>query len=316
MGVIGDWLKKQAAVISFALANVEKNAIGQKGNELENNINQEQRNTQGTLADSLVNGVITADVENLRWRMYKILEAAQAYKTNVTFENGKEVIDYVKNNKNISLIKTKIDTFDDYKLEMVVNNDPIVIGSFDLLDDDNIIYNNKPIINYNEKGEEISATHGEIKGVSSYVNRSKRPIIIGRESLPKFLIEDYTKKLNVRIINETERLLEFYVSSYPDEENRNTRLLISDIKKAITAPRHYNMLDIKEIGFITFDTIGVNNYLMYQYDNVVFDKIIEFNGFYVIKFKSKIVINGLNILEEYRVKSLDVKYENKERKRQ
>ena len=52
----------------------------------------------------------------------------------------------------------------------------------------------------------------------------------------------------------------------------------------------------------------------YQYDILSFDKIIEFNGYYVIKFKAKVIINGEDILEQHRIEELDKKYETKEKK--
>ena len=45
------------------------------------------------------------------------------------------------------------------------------------------------------------------------------------------------------------------------------------------------------------------------------DKIIEFNGSYVIKFIGNVKLNGNNILDEHRVVELDEKYNNKEKKK-
>ena len=75
-----------------------------------------------------------------------------------------------------------------------------------------------------------------------------------------------------------------------------------------------NMLDIKNVSFVTYKTIGASDYLEYEYKITSFDKIIEFNGNYVIKFIADITIDGKDILEEHRVESLDKKYANKEKK--
>jgi len=58
------WLKNQIARIVISTSNVEKNAFGQNGESLENDISKIQRHTQGMLADSLVNGEITQEVLN------------------------------------------------------------------------------------------------------------------------------------------------------------------------------------------------------------------------------------------------------------
>ncbi len=55
--------------------------------------------------------------------------------------------------------------------------------------------------------------------------------MIVRDILPNFYLENFTLKMNVRTISETDKMLEFYVSKYPDEYNRTSRLFISEIKK-------------------------------------------------------------------------------------
>lgn len=59
---IKNWITNQIARIMFSVSNVEKNALGQKGESLETDINKHQRLTQGQLADSLINGEITQEV--------------------------------------------------------------------------------------------------------------------------------------------------------------------------------------------------------------------------------------------------------------
>ena len=62
MKKVSKWLKRQGAYLSLAMAGVEKNALGQKGDALEQTVNQERRHTQGTLADSLKQGQVTQEV--------------------------------------------------------------------------------------------------------------------------------------------------------------------------------------------------------------------------------------------------------------
>jgi hypothetical protein len=45
-----------------------------------------------------------------------------------------------------------------------------------------------------------------------------------------------------------------------------------------------------------------------------FDKIIEYEGYYVLKFIVNVNINGEDILEKHKINSLDKKYETKEKK--
>ena len=145
--------------------------------------------------------------------------------------------------------------------------------------------------------------------------KTDKPIKIIRDLRPKFELESFTNKLNIRIINDKERLLEFYVSIYPDEYDRKTRLFLSEVKKAIKNPRASNMLDIIGVGFTSYKDIGVKDFHQFHYEVKEFDKIVQFDGYYVIKFKSEVILNGEYLLEKYRLEELDQKYKNKESKR-
>lgn len=285
-----NWFKKQIIAVSFAMRSVEKNAFSQRGENLENDTQQEQKHSQGTLMDALLNGVITKETRNLAWRTYKVLQASDHIITTVIGydENNMPITQTKKKNRFRNLEKIKIDDFDSYELEMVINNDEITLGGAEAV---------------SISGNTWFSTHN-----------NKKPIEIKRSSIPKFEIEQYATKLNVRNIKDDKKLLEFYVSMYPDEYNRNSRLLISEIKKAIQNPRTSSLLDIKEVKFVTYKGIGVDNFLEFKYNIESFDKIIEFNGSYVIKFIAEAIIDGESILEKHRVEELDEKYNNKESK--
>jgi len=109
-------------------------------------------------------------------------------------------------------------------------------------------------------------------------------------------------------------MLEFYVSKYPDEYNRTSRLFISEVKKIMNDGIKSTMLDLKNVNFITYKTLGSDDFLEYEYDNISFDKIVEFNGYYIVKFIGKVKISGNDILEIHRVAELDKKYEQKLKK--
>lgn len=57
-----DWIKRKAAMLSLAMANVEKNSLSQIGDSIESNVNQERRHTQGTLLDGMIHGELTQEV--------------------------------------------------------------------------------------------------------------------------------------------------------------------------------------------------------------------------------------------------------------
>ncbi len=312
-----NWLTKQIARLLFSTSNVEKNIFGQSGETLETDISKHQRHTQGMLADSLVNGEVTQEVLNLKWRTYKILKATNGVKSVITGydEDGMPIVKTTKKNNKLGIKKVKLDKFDDYKLEMVLDNSEITLNTTDIMGNEHVSLLDSVIQNYDDDGNIISASHGVIGSTElSATEKGERPIKIERQETPNFFIENYTKKLNVRKINKKQRLLEFYVSSYPDEYNKNATLFINNIKKAINNPKQ-KFLNIDGVEFVTYKTIGVDDFLFFKYNNLTFDKIIEFNGFYVIKFKANVEINGKDILEEHKVEELDKKYELKAKKR-
>ena len=279
---MGTWFKRRLATLSLAMANVEKNALTQTGEGLSSDVTQTRRMTQGQLADSLKHGEVTQEVLNLKWRTYKILKATEGVTAEIIGydDDNMPITRVVKRDNKKGLKKVKLDEFDKYELEMVLDNTEIVSGGNDAMDNDHVSIYDIAQINYDDKGEVVSATHGQIDALEYFAtNKTERPIKIIRDSVPNFFIENFTKKLNVRKISDEHRLLEFYVSKYPDEYNRTSRLFISAVKKAIENPHQASMLEFNGVEFVTYKTLGVSDYLEYQYNIESFDKIIEFNGF-------------------------------------
>jgi len=283
-----NWFKRAIFHISIALSKVEKNALGQIGNNLSDDTNAVQRHMQGTLADDLLQGRLTEEVTLLRARLYKVIEATQELRNNIKpilNENG-EIINYdisVKSSKKPLYRKIKGDPFDDYKVLMEINNRPITASVLESL--------------------ERIGNYGIINEFS---------IIINREIHPRLEIEKYTKKLLIRKISESKRLLEFYIPKYYDEYDKKTVFLISSIRKAQSAPKNSDLLDIKSVGFVTNGDAGVKDFLEFQYMITEFDKIVEYDGNYIIKFFATPMVEGENIFEKYRSHKLDEKYKNKE----
>jgi len=313
---IKQWFRNKIAALSIALSNVEKNFLSQKSSEDTDELKKEQRHLQGTLADSLVRGEVTQEVKNLRWRIYKIIKKTKGVKLlyDKTDENGNNYYNSKKTNDNLLLKKIKLDEFDTFPLEMVVKNNEITLNSVDSI--------NEFIKEYEEsiKGEnefgDIIVKHGEINSIEYFATiKGEKPVKIYREVPSKINIENYANKLNIRTINDDEKLIEFYITKYPNEYNKNSQLLIKEIQKIINKKvLNSTILDIKNIEFITYDVIGADDLLYFNYEVISFDKIIEFDGHYIIKFKCKVLNSGDDILLDYKEDELEKKYENKEKK--
>jgi hypothetical protein len=313
MGII-NWFKKRMSYIALATAKVEESTLTQRGTSFDGGISHVQDVNQGRLSDSLQKGEITQEVKELRWRMYKVLKATDGVSAKISgYDDDGMPIVTITESKVTPLKNVKVDNADEYDVLMIVNNSEIMVGTSDGVNIEAI---------EEREGEENEDKDGDKTKTIAEVSfdellsngKTERPISITREFKPKFEIEKYTKKLIVRDMGEDQRLLEFYVSMYPDEYDRKTRLLISEIKKAIKNPRMSDMLDIKGVNFITDKTMGAKDFRLYEFTIDKFDKIIEYDGHYVIKFKSTITTNGLDIVDKFKELDLDGRYDRKEAK--
>lgn len=312
-----NWIKNKIAGLLMSVANVEKNFFSQENNLLSDNITKHSEKETGTLMNSLKNNIVTQEVMDLRWRMYKVIQETDSLTTKIIgYEaDGTPITKTIKKDVKKGLKKIPMDTHDAYPLEFVIPNDEIVTSGNDVMNNKYIEVFDKPTINFDEEGLIISATHGEINGEEYYItNKTEKPIIISSENSRRFFLENFTKKLNVRYISENEKLLEFYVSMYPDLYNRTSRIFISEIKKIINDNKKSDIIDINNVDFITYKAIGVNDFLEYKYEIKSFDKIVEYNGNYVIKFIAKPIINGEDITIKFIQDELENKYKNKVKK--
>jgi len=315
---IKKWVKRQISAISLATASVEKDMLNQTAVELNNTSGNFQRHNQGTLMDALTRGEITQDVIDLRWRTFRVLGASDDLNTKRVGVNelGDDIYEVYKTNDKTYFKNVKLDPSDDYPIELVVDNKNITIGGLDVMHGDSLKNHDTSEEFFNEFKTIESKTIGVISNDDYHSSiKNINPIIITRDLKPKFEIEKYAKKMNVRTISDSEKLLEFYVSVYPDIYDRKSRLLISEIEKAIINPRVSTLLEINSVGFLSYRTLGANDFHFYEYKISGFDKIIKYDGHYIIKFKSEVTINGEYLLEKYRSETLDERYKNKEAKK-
>lgn len=294
------WLRNQTTAIALALTNVEKSALGQEGKTLAStDINHEIKVQQSDLLQALKKGEMNQEVRDFRWRIYKTIQAAKGVSSSIVGYKKNEDGDIVPivETRNVdnkrALKKIKADPTDTYPIELVVN-----CGNLST--------------NFHETLEGVD-TDQDINSTTFYANnKGVSPIDVVRDHAPQFEIETYSKKIIIRTISDTKKLVEFYVSKYPDVDFRSSRLFISEVKKVKDNAKRSSMLSISEINFITYNAIGVDDFLEYSYKVSSFDKVTEFDGNYVIKFFCEPIINGVNILDKYREEELDKRYENKE----
>lgn len=289
MGKIIKFIVMWVRLLPLAFYKIEKNILSQKQNFLSDGYNQEQSIKQNMLADDLIQGRITEEVTLLRSRLYKVIEATDELKNAakpILNDKGEITgynIDESPKKKTFNK-KIKGDPFNEGRILMVINNATITSSVLD-----------------------------SFESIGGYGIKQDKPIIVNRDIRPRFEIEKYTTKLFVREIkNSDNKMLEFYIPNYPDFYDRKTFLLISNIKKAQAQPKNSDFLDIKSVGFITNNDVGIRDFLEFQYLIEDYYGIFEYGGNLIVKFIGKPMIENECVVEKYRNDKLEEKYNNKE----
>jgi len=311
---MGKWFKRKLGMIALALNKVQGNAINNTGDSMDSIDASHNRFSQGRLSDSLINGEVTEEVKELRWRMYKVIKKSVNLKTQIIgYDLDGLPITKTTNTNRHKLDKVKVDDFDNHKVILVVNNGEITLSTKETLDFggfteiDAKVY--KP---YDSDTDILNPNNLGVLSNDNYVSNVKtcRPIKIDRDSVDIFNLETYTDKMVVRDMEDGNFLLELYISKYPDYGNRKTVFLIKSLKEALTGIK-LSFFFINKISFLSSNTIGSDDNLYYEYEIVEYDKTISYNGFYVVKFKARALINGEDVTNAYLNESLEFKYDNK-----
>lgn len=245
--------------------------------------------TQGThaLAKALLKGELTEEVKQLRYRTYKVDREAKKYKyfaptLALKKKEGKD-------NKFISYDKS-----DGLDVITIQDNYPLTESIVDAL-------------NQIENGG---------RG-----NRAKYKIEIKRSLVTRFRIEEFLKKLVVKRIDETHAMLDFYFSKYPEKFYNNgndksfrSKAFINELEKIRNNLTKSDILEMEQVRFVTNHAYHQDDLIEFVFKNISFNGITEFDGDYVLKFKSSIEHDGVDLTSAYYNKTMDEKYKNKEKK--
>lgn len=291
------WIKNKMIWLMMALHKTEGNIANEK-DELILTSGKYQSHKAGMLSESLVNGELTQEVKELRWRIYKIIQHTQGVKTEITGtdEDGYPIVTTLRT-EGTPLKGFKGDQVDKHPVRLVVSNRTIDVGTTDAMGKLGDNFDDISFDDYQSK----------FKGSKS--------LYIKRDFQPMFEIEKYTTKMVVKEIVETGKfILEFYVNKYPNVEDRRSRLFLSELTKVINGKHNSNITDIQGVLFITDNTLGARDFLEYEFSIDKFHRITEYDGNYLIKFLADKVVYGDDVLDKFKIESLDIKYENKEKK--
>jgi hypothetical protein len=168
-------------------------------------------------------------------------------------------------------------------------------GDFKMLTEEEIVSNRvaqgDPYDNYKV---EVSIDNVAIsKSLLEYEEKDMvRPIKVRRNVNSQCRIEESSTKLHVRDIDGTRKLLDFYIDDTP--ENRRAVL---EARGLMTSP---GISDFNNITNVSFTTPG-GNMMVFEYKVLAFDKVVEYNGSYIVKMFAECTKNGEWAAEKYMI---------------
>lgn len=277
---IGKALKTAAENTAMATKAVEDSTLTSAGNGHSISMSVNQQVTDSRVSRDLLKGELTEQVQELRYRTYRVDRESQEleyFGPNLV----KKRENYKRDNKNI-----KYENADGLDVICIQSNDKVV---------------------------------EDVRSALEYVDTGKsKPneylIKVYRDFMPTYRIESYLTRLVVKKSKSQKEtaILDFYVDAYPRPYDKSQVGFLSALKKVRdTGARDY-MLDLGKVGFTTFQAYGQEDMHLYEFDKLVFmNKIIEYDGHYIIRFKAHILVNGRDLMDDFYNKEMADKYRSK-----
>lgn len=250
-----------------------------------------QKNDDGSgyeVSDSAGGGVfkdvleqkVTQEVEELRYASYEVAKKSKNYRY---VGNGRVV---KKSDSQLSLKHGFLDTSDELPIILVQDNKMVCDDVLTVLNEVNEEKNKKIFKDYTIK--------------------------IKRDIFPRFLIEEFVRKLVVKQADGN-YVIDLYCSKYPSQFNeKRSRAFLSELKKIKNGDiRNSDILDINEISFISSNAWGVDDWFLFEFNEFELNCITEFDGNYIIRFGCQAKTFMHNILDKVYSKSAEEKYQNK-----
>lgn len=249
--------------IFWGLKSADKIAFGAKEDPSNDGTVFEQQNEQNSVYKDLLKGEVTQEVKELRHEMYFSERKSHKYKYigNGIVSKKNEIFDY----------PGKIDKTDGFPLQILQPN----------IEDTGTLSENLSEVDYRIK------------------NKKEFTIDIERDFIPRFRLEEFTNKLVVKRINENAVMLDFYTPIYKSQFNTIHKLFLKELENIYMGDVRSDVIDFKQVEFISFRAFGTDDLKKYTYNNIEFDNILIFDGHYVIKFTADIVNDGEDLINEY-----------------
>lgn len=234
------------------------------------------------VSHALLRGEVTQEVEDLRYRTYKVdREAKQREYFSPTLAMKREKHD------------SKFIKYENVDNSKLITIQPVSV---------NVETVNETIIRLGEEHPDMQAT---------YNIELIRPFGF----TPRYRIEEYTTQLVIREKNEMRHYLDFYVSKYANPYDRKSKGFQSELKRIREGRTNSDVVDISKLEFTTFRAYGYDDLCEFEYDNMVFKEIVEFDGFYIIRFVGVCRKKGVDVVKrDFYSERVEKRYAEKQSK--
>ena len=287
MKKIFEKVKNFLTALFYGMKNTEDIVFTQSGVSNDaNGTTINQAVNEHSVAKAMLRGEVTQEVEELRYRNYLVDREAKQYEyytPTLAIKRDKMDSKFVKywNEDNLEIITIQLNEPSDEGFNSFDVNNEGVYKSYEILP--------------SKHSYDIKLNRGEFT--------------------PRYYLEEYTKRLVVRKMDEENRvMLDFYVSKYPNDKDFKSKGFIREIEKIKDEQLRSDVIDIKTVNFVTSHAFKLNDMLEFEFDCLILKYINEFDGHYVISFKARMLKNGIDLTQKYYNKEMANKYANKDKK--
>ena len=269
---IKHWLFTLSFHLFSGLRSADKKAFGGKdttGGDDSGNI--EVQDEENSVLNDLLRGEVTQEVRELRHEMYYAERESHKYKY---AGNGTAV----KKNTLYSSEVKELENSEDLKIILFQYNKEDTEGLSD----------------------NLLNTDGKLTDSSIFTKGHREfTLKLGRNFIPRFRIEEFTDKFVVKAADETHVIIDLYVTKYESQFNRRHKPFLNEMERIYQGDKLSEVVSFDTLSFVTFKAYGADDLIEYHYKNVTFENIVEYKGYYVVKFLAEVSEDTTDIVEEF-----------------
>ena len=280
----------------YGLKDANDTVFTQAG--IDNSVGTEiqQQVTENRVSKDLLKGEVTQQVEELRYRTYKVDRESKQFE----YFSPTKAIRFDKQDSKF----VKYDNSDNLELITIQPNHANTANIYDGTKD--VDFLNAKLVD-GQGNVSINLGHFDVE--------NKYNIEIERDFMPRFKLEAYTTRLVVKKLDDEDNMiLDFYVSKYPQEKDMKSIYFIKEIEKLMSGYKQSDITSMIRVSFVTSHAYGLNDMIEFRFDHIYYKGILEYDGHYILKFKAHAYVNGKDQTDEFYSKSMDEKYRNNEKK--